>query len=200
LSTIGDYTLWGYYGPVNGRRYNLTFQNAFDLGGKSMSYFTATLDWRRYLDLTHGYTFAMRLLGGFSDGRNPQTFRIGGFNTLRGYEDFSLYGTRIAVSNLEFRFPFISQLGLVGPLPLGWFNIKGAGFIDTGFHWNKGDKLRLSYEDINGNRRFDDLRFDFGTGVRTYFFYMPLRVDVAWKWNGERVSDPKWQVVIGQEF
>lgn len=200
LSTIGDYTLWGYFGPVNGRRYNFTFQNAFDLGGKSMSYYTATLDWRRYLDLTHGYTFAMRFLGGYSDGANPQTFRIGGFNTLRGYEDFSLYGTRIAVTNLEFRFPFISQLGLVGPLPLGWFNLKGAGFVDTGFHWNKGDELRLSYVGIDGNRRFDDLRFDFGTGVRTYVFYMPLRVDVAWRWNGERVSDPKWQVVIGAEF
>lgn len=200
LSTIGDYTLWGYYGPINGRRYNFTLQNAFDLGGKSMSYYTATLDWRRYLDLTHGYQFAMRFLGGVSDGPNPQTFRIGGFNTLRGYEDFSLYGTRIAVTNLEFRFPFISQLGLVGPLPLGWFNVRGAGFIDTGFHWNKGDELRLSYEDPFGNRRFDDLRFDFGTGIRTYLFYVPLRVDVAWKWNGERVSDPKWQVVIGQEF
>jgi len=200
LSTIGDYTLWGYYGPVNGRRYNLSFQQALPVSGQSLQYYTATMDWRRYFDLTHDYSFAFRLLGGYSDGPNPQTFRIGGFNTLRGWDDFSLYGTRIAVSNFEFRFPFISQLGLVGPLPLGWFNVRGAGFVDTGFHWNKGDDLVVSRIGIDGKRRFQDLRFDFGTGIRTYLFYVPLRVDVAWKWNYQRVSDPRWQVVLGQEF
>jgi WD40 repeat protein len=200
LSTVGDYTLWGYFGPVNGRRYNLSWQQAFDYGGKSLGYHTGTLDWRRYFDMTRDYSFAVRFLGGYSGGQAPQTFRIGGFNSLRGWEDFSLFGTRIALTNLEFRFPFIQQMGLVGPLPIGMFSVRGAGFIDTGFHWYEGQKPRVSYVGIDGKRRLQDLRFNFGTGIRTYLFYVPVRVDVAWRWSGERVSDPRWQVVLGPEF
>jgi Tol biopolymer transport system component len=200
LSKIGDYTLWGYYGPVNGHRYNITYQESFDLGGNSLPYRTATLDWRRYIDLTHGYTFATRMLGGVSGGKSPQTFRIGGFSTLRGYGDYSLFGTRIAVTNLEMRFPFIQQLGLVGPLPLGLFNLKGAAFADAGLNWNDGDPVRLFGRDPDGRRQMQDLRFDFGTGIRTYIFYFPIRVDVGWRWDLVNTSKPRWQVVLGPEF
>jgi outer membrane protein assembly factor BamA len=200
LSLVGDYTLWGEFGPVNGRRYNLTYQESFDITPQSLPYHTATLDSRRYFDLTHGYTFAHRLLGGWSDGPAAQTFRIGGFSTLRGYDDYTLFGTRIAVMNTEFRFPFIQQLGLVGPLPLGFFNMKGAAFCDAGLHWNAGYSPRMIATAPDGSHYFQDLRFDFGTGIRTYVFYVPLRVDVAWRWDMQSTSQPRWQVVLGPDF
>jgi len=200
LSLIGDYTLWGEFGPVNGKRYNLTYQESFDVTPQSLPYHTATIDTRRYFDLTHGYTFAHRLLGGWSDGPAAQTFRIGGFSTLRGYDDYTLFGTRIAVMNTEFRFPFIQQLGLVGPLPLGFFNMKGAAFVDTGLHWNAGYSPRMVATAPDGSHYFHDLRFDFGTGIRTYVLYVPLRVDVAWRWDMMKTSQPRWQVVLGPDF
>ena len=143
VSLVGDNTLFGYYGPVNGQRYNLTYSPSFAWFDNGLAYQTVTFDARRYWDLTHGYTFAGRVLAGVSGGRNPQTFRVGGFSTLRGFPDFDLLGSRVAIVNVELRFPFIQQLGLVGPLPIGIFNLRGAVFADVGAVWNEGDELRL---------------------------------------------------------
>src|SRR4029078_9456353 len=76
------------------------------------------------------------ILSGASFGAEPQSFHVGGFATLRGYPDFDLVGTRMAIVNAELRFPFIQQLVLVGPVPLGSFNLKGAVFSDAGIIWN----------------------------------------------------------------
>ena len=117
---MGDNSLFGYFGPVNGSRYNLTYSPSLALFDNSLEYHTLTADYRRYWDLTGGYTFALRSLNAVSTGRDPQTFRIGGFSTLRGYPDFGLLGSRVTLGNLELRFPFIQQLGLVGrPLCVG---------------------------------------------------------------------------------
>ena len=67
---------------------------------------------------------------------------MGGFSTLRGYSDFDLLGSRVAIINTEVRFPFIQQLGIVGPLPLGFFNLRGAGFFDAGLIWPDGERLQ----------------------------------------------------------
>jgi outer membrane protein assembly factor BamA len=196
---VGDNTLYGYYGPVNGSRYNLSFSPSFALFDRGLSYQTATLDVRRYWDLTRGNTFATRLLGGVSLGRDPQSFQIGGFSTVRGYPDFDIFGSRIAIANAEFRFPFIQQLGLVGPLPLGVFNLRGAGFLDVGLAWDEGDSPRVSHV-VNGTRRLDDLLMGFGTGFRTTLFFFIMKLDVAWRTDLADVSEPRWHFSIGPEF
>src|SRR5436309_5995326 len=137
ISLIHDNALFGYYGPVNGQRSNLTFSPSFAWFDNGLAYRTVTLDTRRYWDLTHGYTFAGRLLAGVSDGRDPQAFRVGGFSTIRGFSDFDSTGSRVALVNAELGFPFIQQLGVVGPVPLGVFNLRGAQFTDAGFAWDR---------------------------------------------------------------
>jgi Tol biopolymer transport system component len=199
LSLVGDNTLFGYYGPVNGQRYNLSLSPSFAWFHNGLSYRTATLDVRRYWDLSRGYTFAGRLLGGVSGGRDPQAFQVGGFSTVRGFPDFETTGSRIAIANAELRFPFIQQLGLVGPVPLGVFNLRGAGFLDLGLVWNQGESPRVSRV-VDGERRLEDLMVGFGTGVRTAFAFLILKLDVAWRTDLHTVSEPRWHFSIGPEF
>ena len=198
LSLVGDNTLFGYYGPVNGQRYNLTVAPSFAWFANGLAYRTFTLDTRRYWDLTRGYTIAGRFLGGLSDGRDPQSFQVGGFSTVRGYPDFDTHGSRIAIVNTELRFPFIQQLGVVGPVPLGVFNLRGATFTDLGLAWNQGDSPRITHD--LGGRRLQDLMFGFGFGARTAFSFFILKLDVAWRSDLQEVSQPRWHFSIGPEF
>jgi len=199
LSLVGDNSLSSYYGPVNGSRYNLTYSPSFDVFPNGMQYHTLSLDFRRYWDLTYGYTFAFRALGAGSWGRDPQAFRVGGFSTLRGFRDFDLIGSRFTIVNTEIRFPFIQQLGLVGPVPLGNFNLKGAIFSDAGMVWNQGDPLRFTVSDERG-RHLASPYLSFGTGIRSFVLFALIKLDVAWRTDLQRTSSPRWHFSIGPEF
>ncbi|HEY2955701.1 MAG TPA: hypothetical protein VGK89_10685 [Candidatus Eisenbacteria bacterium] len=199
VSLIGDNSLFGYYGPVNGQRYNLSYSPSFPWFENGLAYQTVTLDGRRYWDMTHGYTFAGRVLAGASEGTGAQIFRVGGFSTLRGYSDFDLQGSRVAIVNAEFRFPFIQQLGLVGPVPIGFFNLRGAVFGDAGVVWNPGDKLRLTHV-VEGTRRLDDPKLGFGVGVRSSVYFLIFKLDAAWNTDLHGASQPRWHFSIGPEF
>ncbi len=199
VSLVGDNSLASYYGPVNGSRYNVTYAPAIGLFDNSLAYQTLSFDYRKYWDLTSGYTFAFRTLDAGSWGRDPQAFRVGGFSTLRGFPDFDIVGSRIVLTNLELRFPFIQQLGLVGPVPLGDFNLRGALFSDAGLVWNQGDPLRLTVVDDRG-RRLDSPYLSFGTGIRSYVLFALFKLDVAWHTNLRDVSRPRWHFSIGPEF
>jgi len=199
VSLIGDNALFGLYGPVNGQRYNLTCGPSFAWFEHGLAYQTYTLDMRRYWDLTHGYTFAGRVLTGLSDGRDAQTFQVGGFSTLRGYRDFDLLGSRVAIVNAELRFPFIQQLGVVGPVPVGIFNLRGAVFGDMGAIWDRGQPLRFSRR-VDGNRRLADPKLGFGVGLRTALYFLILKLDAAWNTDFGYVSQPRWHFSVGPEF
>jgi len=199
VSLISDNALWGYYGPVNGHRTSLTYAPALPWFDNALSYQTVLLDARNYSDLTHGYSFATRLLGIYSDGRDPQIFRVGGFSTLRGYSDFDLLGSRVALINTELRFPFITQLGIVGPVPLGFFNLRGVAFCDAGLIWPSWERLRWAPVSTvilpqNG------YALGFGTGVRSALSFMLLKLDVAWSTDLVWASRPHWYFSIGPEF
>jgi Tol biopolymer transport system component len=199
ISLVGDNTLYGAFGPVDGRRYNLTFSPAFTVFDRGLSYQTVTFDSRNYFDFGYDYGFATRLLTGASFGSAPQVFRVGGYSTIRGFPDFDLFGTRVAIGNLEFRFPFIQQFGLVGPLPLGGFNLRGAAFLDAGLVWTEGSKPRL-VQTIDGDQRLQDLYAGFGGGIRTHFMFFILKLDVGWPTNLDRTGKPRWYFSIGPEF
>jgi Tol biopolymer transport system component len=199
VSLVGDNTLFGYYGPVNGGRYNFTVAPSFPILPNGMEYHTFTLDARRYWDLTRGYTFVNRVLLGVSEGMDAQTFRVGGFATLRGYPDFDLVGTRMAILNTEFRFPFIQQLGLVGPVPIGVFNMRGAAFADFGAVWTEDRGLRFT-ESVEGGLRLASPKLGFGGGVRSSMFFMIFKFDVAWATDFMTTTQPRVHFSIGPEF
>jgi Tol biopolymer transport system component len=210
VALVGDNALYGYFGPVNGHRYNLTFSPSLAVFSNGLSYRTVTVDIRHYFDLTHGYTFAVRGLGGYSSGRDPRTFFVGGYSTMRGFDDFSLEGQRVAVGNVEFRFPFIQQLGLVGPVPLGVFNLRGVVFADFGAVWDPGDKVQLSViSHVGGDNTlpvshnvgtFKGGAFSYGAGIRTAIYFFIVKVDAAWNTDFRTSSNPHWHFSIGPEF
>jgi outer membrane protein assembly factor BamA len=97
------------------------------------------------------------------------------------------------------RFPFIQQLGLVGPVPLGNFNLRGAVFSDAGMVWNSGDPLRLSVVDATG-RHLASPDLSFGVGIRSFVLFALIKLDVAWRTDLSTVARPLWHFSIGPEF
>jgi Tol biopolymer transport system component len=199
ISLVGDNALWGSTGPVNGSRYNLTWSPSLAWLQNGLVFETTILDARRYWDLTHGYSLAGRVLAGRSDGRDAQTFFVGGFSTLRGYPEYGLAGTRFAIVNAEVRFPFIERLGVVGPIPLGSLDLRGALFLDGGMVWNDGDRLRFVHV-VGGARRLDSPLASFGVGARTNLAFVILKLDAAWRTDLASVGSPRWEFSIGPEF
>jgi len=199
IGFTGDHALWGASGPVNGSRWNVTYSTGLPLYVKSLDYHTVTIDSRRYQDLSRGYSFATRVMGGISTGRDAQFFRLGGYSTLRGFPDFDLVGTRFALTNIELRYPFIEQLGLIGPLPLGNLRLRGASFIDFGTVFSEPTKPRLWELDERG-RHLTDPYFSFGTGVRGWLLGLPMKLDVAWKCDLDKIAQPRWHFSIGPEY
>ena len=59
---------------------------------------------------------------------------------FRGWRYFDLSGTRVAVLNSEFRFPFIKEVSTVFPLPLAIRYVNGAVFTDLGNAWDRSDE------------------------------------------------------------
>jgi outer membrane protein assembly factor BamA len=199
ISVVRDNAWIGPYGPIHGMRTNLTYAPAWPVFEDLLEYQTWTLDSRHYLGLGRGATLAGRLLAGGSDGVDAQTFRVGGYATLRGYPDFELLGSRMAIANAELRFPFVQDLGVWGPVPLGAYHVRGAVFTDFGMVWDAEDPLRLT-ESRAGSRSLKDLKFGFGAGLRTSVWFVILKTDVAWTTDFDVTSPPRWHVSLGPEW
>jgi hypothetical protein len=45
-----------------------------------------------------------------------------------------------------------------------------------------------------------DLHSSFGAGIRTIFYFMIMRLDVAWRTDWNTTSSPYWQFSIGPDF
>jgi outer membrane protein assembly factor BamA len=200
VTLVKDTGLYGYYGPVSGTRYYLYGSAALPVFNKSLSYVTLATDWRKYFDLGHDYRFAMRASALRSMGKDAQVFEAGGYSTIRGVQDFSIQGTNVAFTNLEFRFPFINAFGVVGPVPLGFLNLRGAAFADLGAVWTKDDRFKISALDENGNRRFKDVYSSLGVGARSSLGYFLLKLDVAWPYYLDRWGRPRYHFSLSPEF
>jgi len=126
------------------------------------------------------------------DGKLPsfQKYRIGGLNTVRGYEygDISprdpvtgdrVGGEKLMVYNFEFRFPLIKEQG-----------VTGVFFFDAGNVWRDED----SYD-------FGDLKMSAGPGVRWYSPLGPLRLEYGFVIDpGPDDPSGNWEFGIGGFF
>ncbi len=123
-------------------------------------------------------------------------FRIGGVNSLRGYEENQIPsegGLAILQGNLELRVPLLGPLG-------------AEFFVDGGNVWSRYEQIRLA--DFRPRVSRDPLspaevRYVFGFGPRLDLPIGPLRVDVSWNLRPETVRRyllPRWQFAIGPAF
>ena len=127
-----------------------------------------------------------------SGGKLPvyQKFRIGGLNTVRGFDYASISptdpatgdkigGEKMMVYNFEYRFPLIKEAGIVGLF-----------FMDMGNVFTKDE----SYG-------FSGIKKSVGTGIRWYSPIGPLRLEYG-KVLGPKEGEPSgnWEFSIGGIF
>ncbi|MCX7876932.1 MAG: peptidase MA family metallohydrolase [Melioribacteraceae bacterium] len=225
LSFVHDNVLWGYTSPIEGTRYNLTAFSDPGIVKSRQSFFSFTLDYRKYFRFWYDNSFVFRFSGGASVGGNAQRFFVGGtdnwinraFKTggipissasdfafltpalpLRGYDYAEQMGTKYALLNLEFRVPVIRYL-LTGGLPLFFQNILGVAFFDAGSAWDNTNKLKFIGTNQFGDTVTKDLLLGTGVGFRIYMLFL-WRIDIAWKYDLDKFSKPRYYFSIGLDF
>jgi Tol biopolymer transport system component len=226
VSFVHDNTLWGYTAPNNGTRYNINAIFSPKLGKSSLDFQTFTFDYRTYQKFWRNYSLVMRYSGGMSLGKNAQQFFIGGTDgwinrefenggiPIVNIEDFAFLtpalpmrgfnynirnGTKYALANYELRYPFIQYL-VTGGLPIALGNITGATFLDIGSSWTDESAYKGIRRDVQGKYVTGDLLIGTGMGVRMFVFGLPLKIDVAWSYNGDMFSTPKYYFSLGGDF
>jgi hypothetical protein len=132
-------------------------------------------------------------IGGYKDNIN-NFFYSQIVVPFRGWNYLDLVGSRFAVLNTEFRFPFIKEFSLAWPLPLSLRYINGAVFADIGNAWDKKDEFRnvpLPKHIYGG----------VGYGLRANLGIFVLRFDEAWKTDWTHYLDfPVSYWSLGAEF
>jgi len=226
LSYVHDTVLWGPMAPNNGSRSKLTIYGSPKVSSQSLSFYTLTWDYRQYFKFWSDYVFAYRVAGGISGGANPQRFFIGGTDNwinyqfennqfpiqdvedfafltpglpLRGYNYNVKNGAKYALVNAELRFPLIKYL-VTGPLPLFFQNIFGVGFLDVGSAWTENRSYRAFGRDQFGATVTQDLLIGTGFGARIYFLGFLVRLDIAWAFNWQGFSEPRYYISLGPDF
>jgi len=226
ISFIHDNTMFGYTAPIDGTRYRFDLYGNPILHAKEYGFYSVLGDYRNYTKFWTDYAFAFRLSGGFSNGKSPQRFFLGGIENwinrkfatgevpldspsdfafltaalpMRGYNYAQQIGTKYALFNTEFRFPFIRYL-VTGALPIMFRNILGAAFFDAGSAWNNTHGLQLFTHDAEDKTISKDLLMGTGFGMRFYFLYFLLRIDCAWAYNAQHFTTPIWYFSLGGDF
>ncbi|MEW6051720.1 MAG: hypothetical protein AB1644_11770 [Candidatus Zixiibacteriota bacterium] len=225
ISYVTDNILWGYTGPINGRRAKVTFSGGVNLfDANDIEFYSTEIDWRKYWHLGKNFSTAIRLAGGASFGKTPKMYFLGGTTNwigrrtleakvydvenlyfadvvtpLRGQDFYGLSGDRFGLINAEFRFPMIQILAMRFPLPIVISNVNGAIFTDIGAAWT-GNHFKGGTSE--GGNRLQDIKTGFGFGMRANLFgFVLLRYDLAWSTDFYRVSDkPTYYFSLGADF
>ena len=198
LAFVTDNTLYGYTGPISGRRLRLEVEPS--VGTWKWTEYLA--DVRAYYPILFNYiTLATRFTTSMSVGRDELRFPkwIGRPDFIRGYnrEDLGsitctglptddgtscnsveLIGSRVAFANAELRFPIIRSFG-AARLPIGLPPIDGLFFYDAGVAWSKNQQVvgsRPAGYDFSRERA---LLQSYGFGVRMNLFNIAI---IRWDW------------------
>ena len=165
---MSDTSSFGATSPVAGHRLRLEVSPTFG----SVQYAGLLVDARRYFMPAPFYTIAARVMhyGRYGAGGEDQRLfplYLGYPTLVHGYDVNSfdqtdcppttttcaafdrLSGSRVAVGNLEFRFPLLRPFGvsqrMYGPLP-----IEVAFFGDAGVAWDRGQRLGFGSNERHG--------------------------------------------------
>lgn len=118
---------------------------------------------------------------------------------FHGYNYYELAGTKYALFNAEFRFPFVDYLALRFPLPLALSQVAGALFADMGSAWT--DSRRFRGTSAENGFRLQDIRAAFGYGLRANLGIAVLRFDQSWRTDLRTVSPrPQFYFSLGGDF
>lgn len=176
LSTRTDTTNHPFY-PTEGFRNRLSVERAGGWLGGTTEFTKFEADVSTYIKIGQRdrQALALRAMLGTGSGAGgglprPERFRLGGSETLRGYNFGEFEGDRMLVLNAEFRFPIVDA-------------VEGVVFADFGRTFSAGEGI--SFSDLKAGYgvgiRLDTplgiLRIDYGigeSGGRTYFSFGPM--------------------------
>jgi len=219
IAYVHDDAIWSYFYPKDGTRYNIGVSAAPKIGNDWLGFISPAVDFRHYFKISTNMSLATRIAGSASFGPNPQRFFVGGVDSwinrffndqplplnepedfafftagrpLRGYAYNEKIGTKYAMMNLELRYPFPI---IVGGFPLAFF---GDMFVDAGTAWN--NKVYLFQKTPDNKLITRDLLMSAGTGIRTYLFGFYVHMDIAWRTNLDKWSNPEYIFSIGEDF
>jgi Omp85 superfamily domain/WD40-like Beta Propeller Repeat/Dipeptidyl peptidase IV (DPP IV) N-terminal region len=225
LSLIGDNVLWGITGPVDGKRYKLKYERTLDFYHRSVSYWAASIDFRKYISLGKRFSTAFRFAAGMSGGANPKRYFLGGatnwiknmnvsqeiynvdnlyfaevMTPLRGYDYYEIGGRKFFMMNLELRYPFIDYLVTKFPLPIFLSRITGAIFWDMGAAWDVNEHFKGGVGSGPDGNRLNHIKAAFGYGARVNLGFLLLKFDTAWRTNWDKTSGPRYYFSLGAEY
>lgn len=204
LSIVHDSAYFGAFGPVIGSRWMVSLSRALNISGDDISRTTAFVDYRKYLPLYYRNYLAFRAVGAASEAERNEDrryFFLGGPLTMRGYDYLQFSGPRMALFNLEYRFPLVDALIFGWPGRWGITNIGGTFFIDSGAVWGEDTYIEKLPGGIKP-RRFQDVEFysDFGTGFYMRFSFLILNFQLGWPTDFSRTGSPVFHFFIGPMF
>lgn len=148
------------------------------------NFYTTELELRKYhKGFFENNNFAYRtVLGVGSDNlRDSQKFRVGGGNTLRGYNSGDFKGNYELYTNIENR----TRLN---------DNFEVVGFFDFGGAWDKTDSTA---SDVSIG---SDIKMSYGIGLRIQTPIGPLRFDYGWPLGDSESTGGQFYFNIGQLF
>ncbi|MGE5409629.1 MAG: BamA/TamA family outer membrane protein [Clostridiales bacterium] len=190
ISYVFDNSLSGPTGPLDGMRYRLLASFTNDVKFSNVNYFTFIADFRNYLRLGYKSALAFRSAIFYNEGKEARRYFMGGSWDLRGYDRWSIRGEKMWLTSLELRFPLIDLFFIRFPvLDLGFPNIRGALFFDSGGAWDQ------TYRETLGS---------VGGGIRINLFnVIALRYDIGKKIENNYSTFQKglfYQFFIGWDF
>jgi outer membrane protein assembly factor BamA len=166
-SLVWDNVVYQEIGPISGVQFNIHG----DFGEKKLG---SDFYYRNYEGEIRGYinynfnehwkygkrlVVATRLMAGYKKD-DVLVFPLGGQDSLRGYGYHEFHGTRIALANLELRYPLFEINQVIMPMDLFLAKrLDFAVFGDAGRVWNKGQKAK-----------FEDAEASVGAGLRFLMF------------------------------
>jgi len=197
---IYDSSIFGACSPILGQSYRLEVSP--NIG--SLSFYTLLADFRKYVMPVRPFTLAFRVMtygrfGASADDDRLWPLYIGYETMIRGYDYYSfdfgssfdynrLFGSRIAVGNVELRFPLLGLFGL-GKGFYGAWPLEFLAFYDVGCAWDTQTRPFFLPGDLPMRKALQSA----GIGLRTNLFgYIVLgisyvrpfdRGDKNWVWQ-----------------
>lgn len=224
LSYVYDNILWGITGPINGLRASVTTTVSPNVHFLKDQFVSIDADIRTYSHIFKRFVWANRLfLGGsmsLNDSVSARNYFLGGnenwlfyhvnldgykkniqkisfsdfVTPFRGWDYIDISGSRVALFNSEFRFPFIREISVVWPMPMKIRYISGAIFTDIGNAWNAGEMH-------HGMPFPDKIYGGIGFGLRANLGMFILRYDRGWPTDFKKfVKAPSNYFSLGGEF
>jgi len=187
LGYVLDTSLWGPVGPIDGRRYSILLGYTLDPRSRDTYYAVGLLDYRRYFRLSQRVSFAVRVLGAWSEGKEPWRFYMGGSWTFRGYPWGTFRGRHLVLWNNELRFPLVDDIRVAFPLgTAGLRAVRGAVFFDLGNAWEG---------------KFRGLVGSFGVGVRVRISeFVVVRFDWARRTDFRKLGGTHRELFFGWSY